>query len=389
MKRLASCFLVALAVALGANPAVGQTTATLDVRVEQGPPAELSEGFVNLVVTITERGTGQPPSDDYAVYAFAQNAAGEKSIIYPCGEVRDNDPQAPPGVYACTVIVDYGGQWNFVAVVNQEQVDRNQPPVTLGQGNAQFEVSGGAGKAPADQETLSASTTDAVMLWGHSVAAAAWFACIALLVVVALPAFRRALSPRGLHRLEERLDLIGRATGAVTAVTIGSGTFLLLNQTAYETPFSPSDIESTFDLPYAKPYFVSLGVKLGLYALMVLASASLVREAFRQRRSSFATQGRAAQPRRGAPVRRAAIWTSAPGSTPQPQTSGRTLLATAAESPAEAEAPVDIGEAPPETERPAPVSVRLGLVVILVGAIGIWLCVTLLKYFHELVEAVP
>lgn len=387
MRRTACC-LAALVVVMLPTAAASAQAPALDVRVEQdlSPGVPPGDGFVNLLVTITDRGTGQAPAEEYDIYARAENTSGDETDWNPCGQIRNQDPQAPPGVYACTVVVDYGGVWNFVAAVNQRQVD-DKPSVTLARGDIELEIArgvrGDAGPAGDDNgQVISGSTREVVFLWGHSVAAAAWFVGIAALGALALPVARRALSTRFLHRLEERLDVTVKATVGATALTVASGTYLLLNQTAYETPFSASAIDRAFDLPYAQPYFLALGLKLALYALMVLASVSIIRGARRQRRFAIANPGSRAESHPATPGGADSVWGAiSPGDTPAPP--GGTLLATRAE-PATETAGV-----PPSQGRRAALGLRLASLVVVAGGLGIWLCVTLLKYFHELAEAVP
>ena len=68
--------------------------------------------------------------------------------------------------------------------------------------------------------------------------AGVWLVAAALVCALALPALRRRLSPFGLHRLEDRFDLIVKSIWTATGLLVVSGTYLLLNQTAYDTPFS-------------------------------------------------------------------------------------------------------------------------------------------------------
>jgi hypothetical protein len=174
-------------------------------------------------------------------------------------------------------------------------------------------------------------TGEVALLWAHSGAALTWFACVALLAVLARPGARRLLSAPALHRLEEQLGSLLKATAAATAVTLGSGIYLWLKQTAYQAPFSASAAHGVFTLPYAKPYFLALWTKVGLYGLMAVATIPIVRAARLGLRLS-----------------------DGPGT--------RVAPASAA-------------------------AVRFASLVVAVGAVGTWVCVTLLKYFHELVEA--
>jgi hypothetical protein len=200
------------------------------------------------------------------------------------------------------------------------------------------------------------------------------------------PAWRRSSPSRcpasgGDCRHEERFDLVVKGIWAATVLTIGSGTYLLLKQTAYKTPFSTSALTGVFALPYGRPYFLSLGAKLGLYALMVLASIPLIREAGRHLRSgseadiSEPSQMRAARGSGSDP------W----GPTTERATGARTLVVDApAEAPAARPADPPLGAT---VDRSESFQVRLAAAIVAAGGIGIWMCVTLLKYFHELVEA--
>ncbi len=105
---------------------------------------------------------------------------------------------------------------------------------------------------------------------------------MALLVGLALPGARRYLSTIGLHQLERRLDLLVKATWVTTGLVLGSGTYLTLNQTAYEAPFSSSAAKAVFNLPYGKPYFLALGTKITLYLLMAATTIPIVRGARRR-----------------------------------------------------------------------------------------------------------
>ena len=216
-----------------------------------------------------------------------------------------------------------------------------------------------------------------VFLELHTVFAGLWGLCVALLVAVALPAARRMLSTRALHRLEDHLGVLIRGSLAATALVIGTGLYLLLHQTAYKTPWSFSAARGVFRLPYGKPYFVSMAVKLSAYAVMVLALLPLIFEA--QRRSHLASEaGNGAMP--SAALRRdASPWASsrrAPGNGPA---AGTATL--------EAPAPERLPERTTGEPQRAGLPARVGALVMPLGGATVLVCVTLLKYFHEFVEA--
>lgn len=311
--------------AVAAPPAVAQTGPGLDVRLERDPrPGALSSALaVNLTVTVTEQGTGAVPAADFDVFAFAEAASGAKTEIFPCAQEHDNSPDVPRGVYMCTVLIDHGGRWRFSSVVNRRRASAADPPVALGRAESTFDIDTGEVAAGADAEAVKGRAVEVVLLWGHTAAAGAWLAVAALIAALALPAMRTRLSPFGLHRLEDRFDLLVKSTWTATGLLVGSGTYLLLNQTAYDTPFSSARMDAAFRLPYGKPYFLTLAAKLAVYAVMLAASTALLREARRRLRVAVAAPGR----------------------------------------------------------------LRVGAAALAAGTVALSLSITLLKYFHELIEA--
>jgi hypothetical protein len=326
VKRWA-CAVAVVALGISAARASATTSPALDIRVERDPrPGAIYSALaVNLRVFVTERGTGAAPADDFEVYAFAEPASGSATETYRCAQEHDNSPETPRGVYACTVLVDHGGRWTFHGIVNRMRINPDDQPVALGRASSEFDLQTGEVAAGVDLKRIQGRFVEAALLWTHAAAAAAWLVTAAWATVLALPALRRRLSPFGLHRLEKRFDLLVKGTWAATGLLIGSGTYLLLNQTAYETPFSVARADAVFQLPYGKPYFLTLAVKLGVYALMLAAGWALLREARRQLRA------------------------------------GETVAVRA--------------------------TVRFGATALVGGTVALSLSITLLKYFHELIEA--
>lgn len=315
---------------------------------------------VVYTVTVTDKTTGRPV-DRYVVFAHAINRAAEKSISFACGHTNDVDPRTPPGVYYCTVILDHGGAWDFVAVVSEKSGSADAP-VPVAQASVPFELASNQvvpDEVPGSE--ISASPWDVGVLFGHTSVAIAWFLCVTLLVALALRPARQFLSAAGLHRLERRFDLLVKATWISTGLVLGSGTYLTLNKTAYTTPFSSSSIEAVFKLPYARPYFLALAAKIALYILMAVATFPLVRGA--QRRMLVSDDAR---PAPAAPLREVAN-----------PTGGGVACDVRTELP-----PVVFAH--PAVRHRAP-AVALGVVA--VGGVGVAFCVTILKYLHELIES--
>ena len=358
--------LVALVLALGiAPPAVAQTDSRFDIRIERDTRPRtllLSDLTATYTVTVRDRVTGGPPKG-HVVFAQATNREGEKTPFFACGHMNDVDSRTPPGVFDCSVIVDHGGAWTFVAAVSEERTDREQSRAPVAQASVPFELATAwstTNEVPGAE--ISAKVSDVAILFGHGAAAAGWFVGVLLLAALALPGARRSLSASGCHRLERRLDLIVRGTWVSTAAVVGSGVYLTLNQTAYDAPFSSAAVDAVFALPYGKPYFLALAAKVALYAVMVAASIPLVAGARRRMLSG----------------------TDAPA--PELTPLDLEPLPVAASSG---------GVACDVRVRPAPLPLltepagggRLGAVVILSGAVGVAVCVTILKYLHELIES--
>jgi hypothetical protein len=316
-----------LAVGVAAAPAPAQADPGLDIRLERDArPGALSSALaVNLKVTVTDRGTGSAPADNFEVYAFAQPVAGPATEYFPCAQEHDNSPEVPRGIYLCTVLVNHGGRWRFQSVVNEMRAAAEDQPVALGRTAQDFDIDTAEVAPRIDAGRIRARFVDVALLWGHAAAAGAWLLAAGLVAALALPALRRRLSTFGLHRLEERFDVLVKGLWSATAMLVGSGTYLLVNQTAYDTPFSSERLDAVFRLPYGKPYFLALGAKLAVYAVMLAASAVLLREARRQLRIT------------GAPA--------------------------------------------------VPPTVRVGATAMVGGTVALSLSITLLKYFHELIEA--
>lgn len=362
-RLLAVPFLVALA---AATPAAASENRGFDLEIERDTRPRtsiLADLTASYRVTVRDKATGGPP-ERHVVFAHAVDGAGEKSIAFACGHTNDVDSRTPPGVYDCTVIVDYGGQWTFVATLHEEASEPGRTGPPLAKASVPFNLSTGeAGDGGIPGAELSASRTDVAILFGHTSVAVAWFACVALLATLALPGARRYLSPLGRHHLERRLDLIVKGTWVTTGLVLGSGVYLTLSQTAYEAPFSTSAVDAVFTLPYGKPYFLALWTKIGLYAAMAGATVPLLLGA-RRRLSSV-----------DAPVVNLEADDEGPELQPLPVNGGAVACDIRTTAPAVVAQP-----------DPANQGLRIAVLFIAAGAVGIGVCVTILKYLHELIE---
>ena len=378
-SRLAFLFGIAAVVVApgGSAPAAGDPP--IDVRVEENTtvPRRLPQ-YVPVTVTIADHANQAAPGADYNVFALAQNPAGERTQASTCGQRSDNNPGVRRGIYDCTVIVDHGGTWTVVGVVDTVPVG-TEPGRQIGKATTEVTVNAGAlaGTAPKVID-VTGRVTDVTVLWAHSLFAALWFAAVGALALLAFPGLRQRLSPLGIHRIEDRLGTLTRALFGTTLLVVGTGTYLLVKETAYKTPWSPSAARGVFRLPYGKPYFLALAVKLAVYAAMVAASVAVGREAIRRstvRLDDGTTDPGPTGTRRADPDR--SQWDDLP----PPRRSGGTLVEERTEAVAQESQPVK----PVRSDRS--LLLRAAGLGVAAGGVVIWICVTLLKYFHELVEA--
>ncbi|HVW34472.1 MAG TPA: hypothetical protein VHL53_18205, partial [Acidimicrobiia bacterium] len=366
IRTVRSLLTAAVLVVIAAGGAsAAETTPRFDIQIERDTRPRTSI-LTNLSaayrVTLHDRATGQAPEGSYTMFSQAKNAQGERTPFFACGHVNDVDSRTPPGVYDCIVYVDHGGTWTFIASVSKERSDTKQAPVALAQASADFDLPiGEVAKGEVPDSKLHAKITDVVLLLGHATVAVSWFGCVGLLLALALAGPRRWLSEAGRHRLERRLDEIIRATMLTTGLILASGLYLTLKQTAYKTPFSSRAVHAVFALPWGKPYFLTLAVKISLYLLMAAATIPLVRGARARMLSSLDA------PRPGVTVA-AGPWGPRAGD-------GRR----GAVAVADPEVATETADSP-AIERGTPATVRLAAVTVAAGGAGVWLCVTILKY---------
>lgn len=391
----------------GELPASGSSTMTPTappglamniVEDTQPRPDAFTGNYVPLIATVTEN--GGPTTQDYEVFALARNAAGEKSDTYPCLERSYTSPTTPRGIFWCTVIVDSGGEWTFTAYLNKYRTQGSgEPPTNFGQASVAFNVEAGtlASKGK-PKDTVSGSAWEVTTLALHSAFGIGWFFCVAILLLLATAAGRRLLSARGTHIVEQRLDKVVTGTRATTIAVTLSGVYLLFRQTAYDTPSSFSKLGDVFDLPYGKPYFLSLITKIGIYALLIVVSLALTAEARRRSTGLLESDGtRRRRPEKE--VDPSDIWSQPWGAERAAAGKGRTgttvleepQVSAVATEPAPEEtvpAPVTATAAEEHTaDEPTKKAVKIGGLMFVLGGAGIWFCVTLLKYFHELIES--
>lgn len=219
------------------------------------------------------------------------------------------------------------------------------------------------------------SFLDIVMLQIHVATATVWLICAVLIAFMAVRRLRRVPSALGLHALQVRREMLLSTLWGFYLLALSSGIYLLFKQAAYDPPLSGKDWNTLDRLPYALPYFYALYGKIIIFLLMGLATLSLSLKAKRAAAASEAA---------GGPVD--PTWESEDSMFLDEEVlpGGGDL--------SYVESSVRVGAAPTTAMSKARVEEMVtggwvSVTVLAVGAAGIAVCVTLIKYFHELSKA--
>src|SRR4051812_4549418 len=132
---------------------------------------------------------------------------------------------------------------------------------------------------------------DVLLLQIHVISAAFWLISCVLVSLIAVPQLRRIPAPTFLHELQVRRELVLGVLWGTFALTLGTGTYLLFHQAAYDPPFSGSDFDELEAQPYGLPYYYALYAKIAIFLIMGAASLVLAMEANRAAQSSEARGG--------------------------------------------------------------------------------------------------
>jgi hypothetical protein len=223
------------------------------------------------------------------------------------------------------------------------------------------------------------SFLEVFMLQLHVVMTGLW-AIVALLAgFVAIPQLRRVPSALGLHVLQEKRDLLANALWGTYLLTLATGVYLTAKQAIYDPPWFGSSWDELEELPYGVPYYYALYVKIGLVLLMGVASFLLAAEA---RRVAAASE------EAGGPV-------DMDFDEDDDEWLDEEVLPEDVDD-------LELGEAADSSTLTAtrtralrrgtvsgfsPVVLWTSFGTLVVGLAGVGVCVTLIKYFHELSKA--
>ena len=335
---------------------------------------------ITMDITIVNTGTKAPPTFRYGVFLTAREGNSEPILEEPenCQQVSDNDPGTPAGIYRCSVIINNPGAWTFLAYVNLPTATGQQQLQVL---ETTLDITDAVvleGQFKGLRYVVEGSSFEVFLLQFHVVLAAVWLLLVGLISIIAVPRLRRMVSVLALQTLEVRRSVLTSSMWATFGGTLITGAWLLTTQTAYDAPFSTSnfslsDYDSITRLPYAGLYFNALYVKILIFLAMGGASMVLGGEAARQ--------AQAAQDALTGDDDEIDMWSTGVHfdeyghvrheEKPGAASSGGTTVAA--------------------SRRAAPVGVSQRMlwacVAVMVGGTGVvGVCVTILKYCHELIE---
>jgi hypothetical protein len=360
------------------------------LRVERGNDRGTNPNWVNVRAKVTDLTTGQGVSEGYEVHVVAANAEGERTEAFDLGV------QGEEGLFAGFVVVPRGGRWTLTASVNQRRPEGSrEPPVIYARTALDVDVAGGtlesarqgsALAAALDRDRPRGNAVEAGVLWIHTVVAIGWVLVIALLALIGHPSGRRLLSERAAGLIDARLDFTARAAAWLTALVVFTGVYNIVQSTPYAPPLTPARVREVFALPYGRAYYLTLGVKLAAYTLMIAAAVPLVVRARRMSRTWLAESSGQEAPTSAA--RRSPWEVRQTASVGAAAASDRRGTAAAPFPLPEPEPPVVTDGPRHDAAPPADARARsLPLLVLTGGGLVITLAVTLLKYFHLLSEA--
>ena len=389
MRRVAVLLGALVALLILAAPAgAAENPEKIKVTLTQAEILNANPNNITMDITIVNTGTKKPPVARYGVFLTAREgtsaSTAEPILEEPenCLQVADNDPTVPAGVYRCSIIVNNPGAWTFTAFVNLPTAAGQQQLKVVETTLDITEAVVLAGEFKGLRYAIEGSSFEVFLLQFHVILASLWLLLVAVIAFIAVPRLRRMLSSLALQTLEVRRNVLTSSMWIAFGGTLITGAWLLSTQTAYDAPFSTSSFSfSEYDditrLPYAAMYFNALYIKILVFLVMGGASMVLAMEAGRQAQT--------AQDAVTGDDDEIDMWSSGVHFDEEGH-----VIHDEARAPSGAGAVGQVAAAT-RTRTAAPVGVSQralwACVAVMVGGSGvIGLCVTILKYCHELIE---
>jgi hypothetical protein len=342
--------------------------------------------YVSLHAKVKVRATGALDPTEHGVYGWAVDESGATTEFVKFRPLDVVDPGYAAGTYGGVVILPHGGKWSMNADVLELQRSPSDPPIQILSGQLPVERTGPSlqrsGAAEDRLSAVRANLTNTIILALHSLAAAAWGAILAALALLAFQR-GRALSPWARNALERHLDGLVRAAWFLAVAVYVTGVYNLYRESPYGVPSSVVEIQRLLRLPFARPYFLALAIKLAGYAVLLYGSTRLIAGA---KATTRAPRSRSVQPITRTP------WSHSGNSGGGGELVHAAQIAAPVSSPASALRGTSVREAPtradPSTSTASDVGHSFRVLLPVMAACGgaIIVCVTILKTAHLLIE---
>lgn len=268
-----------------------QIQVTLE-RAEEFEPA--SNPNAVLVHAILRDPAGNVPEGTYRVFSSVAPYLPEPGVDAtpsepePCRQPHfSTNPEIDEGVFRCTYVVDFPDTWTFDVTVYKVTGSQS---VKVAKAQATFPISDAIvlkGLASGLQYAIEGNPFDVIVLQLHFASASVWLVMVTVMAFLAVPRLRRMLSTLAVHTLEVRRDSLNRVMWSMFGVVLVTGLFLLGTQAAYGAPWSKSAWDNMTTQPYATAYFTALYLKILVFVVMAAASVVLMMEAGRQSRIAY------------------------------------------------------------------------------------------------------
>lgn len=382
--RVAFCLTLMGSVMLAGAQAAAGSAQKYDVEIKRGVVDKTNPNLVTLLATVRNADTNTIPSENVlkglSVNAFGQPAGGGgQTDISGCVRLTSIE-NAKRGVHECAIYVSKGGAWKFTVAVNTVA---SEHAVELGKAGASLNrVGGGTATLEVDapklegfnreRASIEANPRDVVILLAHVIGVIAWSLCAGLLAAIALPPLRRLLSNSAATVLEVRCRTLITFLWVSFLVVLSTGAIMMGQMLPYELPTSWDDASATFALPFGQAYFGALAVKLLTFAVMVAATVVISLAA--NKRARIPSELEDADAEGEILYDDADPWHASAGN--HSGTATASAVVTRKQTREQLLRQLDTAPA------------MVATMVFAVGLAIVGFCVTLLKYLHELIEAV-
>jgi len=345
----------------------------------------VSPNYITMDIIVV-KADGTPPTANYGVF-LTFNQPGKEPTDNPanCQQEHYNSPEVPLGLYRCTGIVSGPGLWEFHGTVNQPAIQYQKQLKTVSVTLPIKDAVKLRCESCGLQYIVQGKTFEVFLLQFHVAMAGLWLLLAASMAFLAIPRLRRSMSVLTLHTLEVRRGFLTSLMWTTFAGTLGTGLYLLGTQTAYKAPYSTNEFshkkwQAITRLPYASEYFYVLYTKIFIFLVMAAFSVILMMEAARQAQLAQDTDDLERDDDDD-------MWSHGVHFDEDGHILHDDVAVASGAGGSVATAPVQARRRTTGSLGVSPRTLWVAAGVLLGGAASIGVCVTLLKYLHELIES--